>query len=335
MNPSPSAPFPDESTRSILAGIAALERGEWAMAESHFAKAGELRDAMPWRGEPESAWMRAAAWLNHGDAVVRAGDTARFPEAIGSFDKAIESMGQVPLGANPALVDRLMLAWMNRGSACGETGDFDASAAAFGEAERLIGEWGGTVSPPRCFLSAMLCVNRARARMAEGRALDAWLDVREGLARFRSLEWTAETVRAGIRARVAGCRALAMLLDEPGGPEKVGDWIAEATDLAEEALALVRASGFRDEGAADLVRYGARIYRACQPRFLGEFLIEWIGNGGPLADDGALKAEMRNELWLAIAVIERDVLAIPHETEFVEKSTAVLKKLQAGLAALG
>lgn len=335
MNDVDHAGLVEGSTRRMVAGFDAMVREDWRGAAAHFLFAAEMRDRLPWRDGGEPAWMVAAAWLNHGDMLMRTGEAGVRKEALVSFDRTIDAMNRLPLEQNPAYVERLLLAWLNRAAACGDEGDTGGAMTAFSEAKSLLEAWGKDVTPARSFMAAMLRVNRARVLMAADRHLEAWQDVREGIRILRLLDLTLETARAGIQARSVQCRALAMLLDEPGGPERVGDWIAEATDSAEEALALVRATGFRDDWIPDLVRYGARIYQACQPQFLGEFVTEWLAGDGPLSADEALKQEMKNLLRVALLDAERKVLQVPHETEFVGKQTRVVKALQAGLKALG
>ncbi len=319
----------------MVAGFEAMNRSAWGEAADQFHAAAVDRERLPWRDDGESAWMLAAAWLNHGDVLQRTGEPAVLPDAIRSFDRAIEAMEFVDLAGNPSFPDRLILSWINRGTACCDAGDPEASLADFSHAEAVLSQWGEQVTLPRFFLSAMLRVNRARAMILSGRALDAWVEVSSGIGRLRSVAITPETAAANIQARGIQCRALADLLDQPGMVDRVGDWIAEATDSAEQALELVRATGFRGPYVADLVSYGAIIYRACQPHFLGEFVTEWLGPNGPLAGDEALKAEMRGILWLSIADAERKVLSVPHETEFVEKQTRIVAALQEGLKELG
>jgi tetratricopeptide (TPR) repeat protein len=328
MTPEERAAIVAESTRRMVAGIPLLDRGGWVAALEHFDAAVELRGRLPWREDGEAAWLLAAAWLNRSDALRGLGF---LPEAIGSLDRCIEAMGSVPLAENPLHVERLILAWINRGTACGEVGDAAAALDGFEAARRLIDAW--ELTPRRIFLAAMLRANRARVLLENDRAKEGREEARGAVDILRQLEPTAEVAAAGIKARSLECRALAMLLDEPGGAATVGDWIAEATDAVEEALVLVKAAGFRDGWAGDLVRYGARIYRVCQPQFLGEFLAEWLGVDGPLVADELLKREMRNELLLARAEVERKVLLLPQETEFVGKQIRILKSLQAGEAA--
>ena len=121
---------------------------------------------------------------------------------------------------------------------------------------------------------------------------------------------------------------MAALLDEPGGAGLENDWIAQATDATEEALAIARSTGYRSPWLADLVRYGAEIYRVCQPHFLAGFIREWATGDGPLAGDEALKRQMACELLLAKADSEQRVRTRPHETEFVLREMKTLASLQ-------
>ena len=324
----------EESTRLMAAGMDLINRSEWSTAAGVFREAGRLRDSLPWQGNEEFAWMVAAAWLNHGDMLIRTGNPTVRKEAIASFDKVIAAMAYVRLDAQPGFAERLILTWLNRAGAWTDEGDVEAALADFREAEKVLRIWGEEATPVSRFMAGMLRINRARLMIREKRVMESLADITHGIAFLKPLDLTAETARAHIQARSLRCRALALLLDEKGGAEKVGDWIAEATDSAEEALALVRASGFRDEWVSDLVRYGAKIYQVCQPHFLGEFLAEWLGPQGPLSEDAVLKKEMGNVLLVARLEVERKVLAFAHDTEFVAKQTTVLRSLQRGMAAL-
>lgn len=324
----------DESTRRMAVGFEAMSCGDWLGAAEHFRIAAADREKLPWREDVEAAWLLSACWLNLGDVLVRAGDSALLREALASLDRAIETMGPLDMNENPAFQDRLILALLNRAGAWSDYGDSEAALRDFAQAESMLEKWRVDATPMRQFLAAMLPVNRARTIIGSGRVREAWTEAKRGLGLLSAVAPTYEAALAGIHARSIQCHVLARLLDEPDGAASVGDWIAEATDAAEQALALVRETRFHGEWVADLVRYGAMIYRACQPHFLGEFLTEWLGAAGPLSGDDALKAEMRQVLWRAIADTERKVLAAPHETEFVEKQTRVLSSLQAGLSGL-
>lgn len=323
-----------DSKQHMLEGIARMNRGDWLTALSHLEKAVELREAMPWREDAESAWMLAAAWINRSD-VLRFLD--RTEEGIHSLDRAIEAMAHVPLDKSTGHADRLILAWINRGTACGESGRMAESLAGFSKAGELLETWGGPVTPARALMASMLHANRAKILLDLGRTIGGWRSAQIAVDFLKNLEPSAAVAEASIKSRGILCHALAMLLDEPNGTDLAKDWIATATDSAEEALALVRSTGYRGAWVADLVRYGAKIYRVCQPHFLGEFIREWTTGLGPLAGDEALKREMANELLLAKADLERRVMLHPHKTEQVERAMKTLRSIQnaeSGLAGI-
>ncbi|NQW99728.1 hypothetical protein HQ447_03650, partial [bacterium] len=211
---------------------------------------------------------------------------------------------------------------------CGEMKLTDDALAGFSTAADLLAQWGESSSVERKLLTSMLHANRARVLLDDSRTIEGWRDSQRAVEILDGLEPAAVVAEAAFRARAILCRALAELLDEPRGAEQAQDWIARATDAAEEALALARASGDRGPWVADLVRYGAHIYRICQPHFLGEFILEWTGAGGPLAGNQALRREMANELLLARAGLESRVRLAPHDTEFVARSIQILLSLQ-------
>lgn len=314
-----------ESRRHMLEGIARLELGDFPTALQHFDRAVELREARQWRNDVESAWILAAAWINRSDALRFLGQPE---EAILSLDRAIAAMQFVPLAANPGYVNRLILAWINRATVCGEIQQTADALAGFASAENLLAEWSGTGTPERKMLTSMLHANRARVLLELARPIDAWRDAQMAVAILEGLEPIPPVIEAAIQARGILCRALALLLDEPRGAEQEEDWIARATDAAEEALALARTSGYRGAWIADLVRYGARIYRICQPHFLGEFIREWMAASGPLAENDALNQEMTRELQLAQTDLEKRVRLHAHETEWVERAILTLRSLQ-------
>ncbi|MEO8617089.1 MAG: hypothetical protein ABI600_18260 [Luteolibacter sp.] len=315
-----------ESKRHMLEGIALMDQGEWRTALAHFEKAIEIREALPWRNDVESSWLLAAAWINRSD-VLRVLELTE--EAIHSLDWAIEAMQHVPLETNPGYANRLILAWINRATACGEADRMADALAGFSKAENLLGTWSGTPTPARKLIASMLHANRARVLLEMGRTVCGWQSARLAVDFLEiSNELTDQTAEAAIKARGILCRALAMLLDQPDGVALAQDWIARATDSAEEALAISRSSGYRGAWIGDLVRYGAKIYRICQPHFLAEFVREWTIGDGPLTGDEALKREMAGELLLAQADLERRVRSAPHVTEIVTREMKTLSTLQ-------
>jgi hypothetical protein len=99
------------------------------------------------------------------------------------------------------------------------------------------------------------------------------------------------------------------------------DWITETTDAAEEGMALARYWRQRGEThlrdmEADLFRFGALIYRMCQPHFLAEFVLECMD---PEASPGAPVAEENmhhiatDAIWSIIVDIDAQYQADPSE----------------------
>jgi tetratricopeptide (TPR) repeat protein len=311
-----------EARRHMLEGIFRLNSGDFKTALHHFEQAVDIRTSLPWRQQPESAWLLAAAWINRSDVLRILGQTQ---EAIDSLDLAIDAMSHVPVGQHPAYLDRLILAWINRGTACGEASRLSEAFDGFTKAEALLGSTSGGN-----LLASMLHGNRAKLLLDTGYAFEGWKDAEMSVERLRHLITTEDIAEVSIKARGILCRALAMVLDDPEAMKQAGDWIAKATDAVEEALALVRSFDYRGTWTDDLVRYGAKIYRICQPQFLSEFLCEWLVGEGPLATNTALKKDMDQELVLAMAELHRRVVSQSHDTEFVHRSMEILGSMQYG-----
>ncbi len=322
----------EESIRRMHAGISLLERGMAEDALACFREAVEMRERMPWREEPESAWLLAASWIHCGDVLLRLRGEDFPGDVLHALDRGIEAMNHVPLGDHPAFPDRLILSWVKRATLCGEEGRGEEARAGFARAEALFGEWGPDATPGRLLLASMFHANRARFLIGENEGKAAWHDARRAVDILRDAGTEPAVLLAGAKARGIQCRALALLLDEPDGLRETGDWIAEATDSAEEALRMAGRHGCTEPWVEDLVRYGAKIYRVCQPQFLGDFLCEWLA--GDFAG-GALREEMRVELLLARADVEGRVLIAPHDTGFVEKQVRILQSIRKAERRLG
>lgn len=308
-----------------------MEGGRWGEALEKFEAAITLREAMDWRNDPLVAWGLAAGWLNRGDALYFSGETG---ESLASLDRAIEVMAVLPLAENPAYVDRLLLAWINRGTRAGEFGRNDQAEASFDASESLLKTWGREAHDARRLLAAMFHSNRARWYLSRGEAIAALGDARRAIEVLSPVAMDQpEVAKAAVVARGVLCRGLAALLEVPGGTGLSEDWIAEATDAAEEALALVKRHGFSGELVTDLVRYGALIYRTCQPHFLGEFVCEWLSIDA-LRGDEALRREMLDSLAFARAQAEARVLGVPHDDEHVARQTALIRSFQSAEARL-
>jgi hypothetical protein len=87
------------------------------------------------------------------------------------------------------------------------------------------------------------------------------------------------------------------------------DDVHEATDLADDGLALVRqwerAGVTRFRGVAyDLFRFGARVYKLYQPQFLNEFIFENL-DPGRSSQEYVDSAEVRSAAFEAFGMIEK------------------------------
>lgn len=317
----------DEANQRTRAGIARMEAGDWSGALEWFEQAIAIRRELPWREQPLIAWGLAAGLMNRGD-VLRRLDAPRREEALASYEQAIEVLAVMPLDGNPAFRERLILAWLNRGTTAGDIQRTDLALDCFAKAESLLSESPTGFRPERILLESMLGVNRARVLLELGRVEDACAESGRGVRVLRLLEPGEGLIaEAGIRARAMRCRALAEWLDSPGLQEPDGDWIAAATDAVEEAMAIFRRSGMARDSAADLIRYGARIYRACQPQFLSAFLRECLEADGPLAGDEKLRAEMKNVILLARQDAEQRLLIAPHDDALVQRELRIIRSL--------
>jgi tetratricopeptide (TPR) repeat protein len=314
-----------DSRQHMLTGIDHLQKNDFASALFHFDHAIALRESIPWQHDVESAWLLAAAWLNRSDALRK---TGHLKESISSLDRAIEAMDHVPLAQNPAFADRLILAWINRATACDEAAQTDLAVAGFTKAEDLLATWALPTRKERRLLAVMLHGNRAHFLLATGDVIRAWHESQFAVNHLRSLPPEPTVLETAIIARGIQCKVMAALLDTPGGPALAGDWIACSTDAAEEALSLAKYAQRSTPWLADLVRYGAKIYRVCQPHFLGEYLHDCFENHELVSKNPSLIPEALHELALAKIRLEQQVFHRSNETDFVDRSIKALFSLQ-------
>ncbi|MFD2256574.1 hypothetical protein ACFSSA_07800 [Luteolibacter algae] len=314
-----------DSSELVRAGIAHLEDGQWHAAIRCFDEAIILRQATDWKSNPADAWGLAAAWINRSDAMRAIG---YLPDAIESLLNAIRAMDFVPLPDHPAYPERLILAWTNLAACHADSLQFQPAYRAFSHAEELLNTWGRDLTPTRRFLGAMVHTNRARLLLSEGNHIAAWQDASLAVETLRDLETEPEAIPAAIQARGVLCTALAQLLEDPRSAELEQDWIARATDSAEEALILARSVEYQGEWLTGLVRYCAKIYRICQPHFLAEFILETCAP--PLFPDmsSSLKNDLLSELALAKSDLILRISGSSHETDFMQTQLKILRSLQ-------
>lgn len=271
---------------------APAETAPSASTTATWLRTGQRQEATGQLGEALACYDRALAamgrmapesglvWMNRGSALQRCGDREHTQAALEAYDEAIVRLR--PQAGDPDRGVSLAAALMNRGLLLHRlhgTAQAAAALAAYAEAEELL------VSPENHAPSMTLRRNLAGVRVNRSNLL-LDLDVakagataaREAIATVDSVAHADfECAGVALMARRALCDALGRLLVAPGADQDT--LAAEASDVVDDALALVRHWGPAGRAAfaplmTRLYRYGARLYRAHQPHFLGEFLFE-------------------------------------------------------------
>jgi tetratricopeptide (TPR) repeat protein len=303
-----------------------------AEAVNCFDRALAIRGRLPIDEFPVLRYDLAACWLNRGEALVRLGGDERIIAALQAYDEAIGLLRAVPLEDDPRYARRLAIACQNRGLLLHAQGEAYADAAIASLTEGIaVLDGHGSLVPDRQHLLATIWMNLANVRIADGRAPDeSWTLGRraatEAIAVIRDLETEdADAADIGLRARHVLCRALAATClqappatDAPADDatdastnaptdaprDATADDVHEATDLADEALALVQhweqrgVTRFRDL-ACDFFRFGAHVYARYQPHFLQEFIHDQL-NPAQVSADYVDSPEMR-AAWQDVA----------------------------------
>ncbi|EIP98762.1 hypothetical protein OpiT1DRAFT_03229 [Opitutaceae bacterium TAV1] len=228
-----------------------------------------------------------AAWMNRGNALLQLGGEERLPEALRSFDEALALLEPLAARGEPAACRNLASVCGNRGLVLMARGDAAGIADAIALHERAVATLRplATADAPgiRIELAGAL-LNLGQARWASAQTPAALAELREVLQLVASRE--ADDLRAadtGLRARHAACVIFAAQIAQsrPGGEERAA-LVAEAGDFADEGLALARTWAARGDwlqpAATRLYEFGAWLYRTQQPRFLAEFLLEFLGD---------------------------------------------------------
>lgn len=234
-----------------------------------------------------------AAWMNRGVGLMHLDETGEAKESVGArladaskaFERAVEVLG--PLAETQLNARRnLASAWANLGILRARRDD----AAGAVEAHRLAVD---LFRPIAAAGGAAEAFELAARLFNLGQACGAASQVEAALAAGRESLAVAEGVRSDdpqvvelrLRARHALCVALGGRLAadraRPDDPERSAR-LAETGDLVEDGLAAVRGAASLPPplaaAAAKLYEFGAWFYRTQQPHFLGEFLLEHLGD---------------------------------------------------------
>lgn len=254
------------------------------------------------------------AWMNRGHSQLLLNNPTGDVAALAAYAEAIALLRTLPLAQNPSWANSFGAACMNHGQllhrihgttrAADALGSFDAAIAAL---QPLVGP---DANPwPRRNLAGSL-LNRANLLLDLAQSAEAAAAAREAIALCAAASET-ELIDADLvlKARRALADALGQLIVAPGGDQ--GTIAAEASDVVDEALALVRRWAARGQSPfTELARrfflYGTRLYRFHQPHFLGEFIEENLGLGGELrpvalaALDAALASPLAAPTYLTV-----------------------------------
>jgi tetratricopeptide (TPR) repeat protein len=266
-------------------GIRLMQSGGTDAALLCFDRAFELRRGLPIE-MPVCAYGLAAVWLNRAEALTRCGP-GHFASALCAYEEALALLRPLPLSEDPRFPKRLAIACQNQAlllAAQRPPGTLDAIQALF-EAVSVLENAETMNLSERDYVLAVVCLNLANIQSSQNTA-ESILAARQGALRALTLVRAQEqsdvaAAEAGLKARHVLCHIAARRLSIPGERETTLDDVHEATDLSDEGLLLVRQwerrgiERFRNL-AADLFRFGARVYAAYQPHFLREFINEQL-----------------------------------------------------------
>jgi len=267
-------------------GMAILRDGgaeSAASALACFDGALAMRQRLPIDELPIFRYGLAACWLNRAEALLQAGDEASAALAIDACNEAVTLLRALRLEDDARFPRRLAIACQHRGLAMQAAGVSGASAAFTQALAVLDADVSSPIADRRYLLSAV-CVNLANARVAESTFES---DALARAAASRALEVVAtledtvpDAAEVGLEARHVLCRMVARHMTRASVREMMtADDIHEATDLADDSLALVHhwerqgVVRFRDL-ALDLFQFGALVYGRYQPHFLPDFVLE-------------------------------------------------------------
>jgi hypothetical protein len=266
-------------------GIQLAQSGNDVEAILHFDHALELRRQLP-TDVPIHAYGLAACWLNRAEALTRLGPD-HHALALCAYDEALALLRPLPLGADVRFSKRLAIALQNRAlvlAAQNPPATADAIAILL-EAIVVLDHAESMDVVERDYLLAVVWTNLANTHASDATLvsdLAAWEAARRALALVKTHEHEdAAAAEAGLKARHVLCQIAARRLSAQAENETVMADVHEATDLADEGLALVReweqrgVDRFRDL-ASDMCQFGARVYAYYQPHFLHEFLSEQL-----------------------------------------------------------
>lgn len=319
-------------------------------AAASYGKAAELLRPNATAGIQERG-RTVVALMNQGNALQKLGAEEPTRAAIQAYDEALTLAQGLPQDKDARLIGALL---MNRGAAIQRFQGADPQRAAV-----------------ETFRAAVATLDRAAAQDGHARALAlaARVNLADAVARSAAKpdltqaiticsevvntvsaaeEQQPEAADLGFRARRVICQAAGTLLQDvaPGGDEQK-EFLATATDRAEEALKLAQhwegrgAPVFRP-WARWFFEFATAMYSQHQPQFLAEFLTETLfGEKTPqawteaqelrriaLTNTGRVRTAFREQLFSKVGGPEAEAL-----TEVLTELQALEGRLSAGLKA--
>ena len=238
-----------------------------------FDRALDLRRRLP-TSVPVHAYGLAACWLNRAEALTTLAPD-RHADSLAAYDEALALLRMLPLSDDARFPRRLAIALQNRALvlvAQNPPATLEA-AVALTDAIEVLNHADAMEASDREFLLATVWMNLANIQASESAARRAL-----ELVKMQEHE-DAAAAAVGLKARHVLCQIAAQRLSVMAQGDTVMANVHNATDLADEGLALIRewerrgVDRFRNL-ASDLFRFGARIYAEYQPQFLQEFLSE-------------------------------------------------------------
>lgn len=280
-------PLLAESSALMKRGMSQVSAGPRAAvldAVALFDAAAALRRQLP-LSVPRFRYDLAACYLNRAEACLALQTRDYLDEALRAIDRGLELLTDLPLADDPRFTRRLAVAYQNRGLAQLALARLDSgprhlAREDFTRAMTVLDRHDAAQPADRDRLWATAAVNLA-ASLADDGDFDKAADLAN---RVLALEGTGEYDTAASAnltalARHVLCRRLAHAAGAPDGA--IATQSALATDLADDALAVVAhweragVSTLRELGG-DFFRFGALAYARSQPKFLDEFIAEWL-----------------------------------------------------------
>jgi tetratricopeptide (TPR) repeat protein len=281
-----------------------------------FDRAIALRRAIVDGGRPDYAFGLATGLLNRGEALARKADAVSLEAAIAAFGEGIDLLSALPWPVDGEIRRRLAVGWQNRGLALHAMGGRHRDAReSFERAMQLLDEPAADDIGAKPTMVAAISISFASllVESPDSESLDraraaATLALRNVDA--AAAETDPVTAEMAIKARYVLCRALAAALPDTGHADESGSATLHlTTDAVDEGLALARrweqkgVDRFRSL-AADLLRFGSRVYAKYQPHFLDEFLAENLDpeqSSGAYTGSPEVRVARLEALWLSFS----------------------------------